>query len=87
MPDIESLRIFDENGKVTKSADKNEVGLTIEDIGLEIFKAGVPSMPYRGGHGYNAFCMVETIRNDTRLPRLPRDRDRGARRSSNSASR
>jgi hypothetical protein len=21
-------------------------------------------MPYRGGHGYNAFCMVETIRND-----------------------
>ena len=63
MPDIESLRIFDENGKVTKSADKKEVGLTIEDIGLEIFKAGVPSMPYRGGHGYNAFCMVETIRN------------------------
>lgn len=65
VPDIESLRIFDENGKVTKSADKNEVGLTIEDIGLEIFKAGVPSMPYRGGHGYNAFCMVETIRNET----------------------
>jgi signal transduction histidine kinase len=65
VPDIESLRIFDENGKVTKSADKKEVGLTIEDIGLEIFKAGVPSMPYRGGHGYNAFCMVETIRNDT----------------------
>ncbi len=65
VPDIESLRIFDENGKVTKSADKQEVGLTIEDIGLEIFKAGVPSMPYRGGHGYNAFCMVETIRNDT----------------------
>ncbi len=64
VPDIESLRIFDENGKVTKSADKKEVGLTIEDIGLEIFKAGVPSMPYRGGHGYNAFCMVETIRND-----------------------
>jgi len=64
VPDIESLRIFDENGKVTKSADKQEVGLTIEDIGLEIFKAGVPSMPYRGGHGYNAFCMVETIRND-----------------------
>jgi len=62
--DIESLRIFDENGKVTKSADKQEVGLTIEDIGLEIFKAGVPSMPYRGGHGYNAFCMVETIRNE-----------------------
>jgi hypothetical protein len=56
--DIESLRIFDENGKVTKSADKLEVGLTIEDIGLEIFKAGVPSTPYRGGHGYNAFCMV-----------------------------
>jgi signal transduction histidine kinase len=65
VPDIESLRIFDENGKVTKSADKKEVGLTIEDIGLEIFKAGVPSMPYRGGHGYNAFCMVETIRNDS----------------------
>jgi signal transduction histidine kinase len=65
LPDIESLRIFDENGKVTKSADKHEVGLTIEDIGYEIFKAGVPSMPYRGGHGYNAFCMVETIRNDT----------------------
>jgi signal transduction histidine kinase len=64
VPDIESLRIFDENGKVTKSADKKEVGLTIEDIGLEIFKAGVPSMPYRGGHGYNAFCMVETIRNE-----------------------
>jgi len=65
VPDIESLRIFDENGKVTKSADKKEVGLTIEDIGLTIFKAGVPSTPYRGGHGYNAFCMVETIRNDT----------------------
>jgi signal transduction histidine kinase len=65
VPDIESLRIFDENGKVTKSADKAEVGLTIEDIGLEIFKAGVPSMPYRGGHGYNAFCMVETIRNES----------------------
>jgi len=62
--DIESLRIFDENGKVTRSADKEEVGLTIEDIGLEIFKAGVPSMPYLGGHGYNAFCMVETIRNE-----------------------
>jgi len=64
LPDIESLRIFDENGKVTRSANREEVGLTIEDIGLEIFKAGVPSMPYRGGHGYNAFCMVETIRND-----------------------
>lgn len=64
VPDIESLRIFDENGKVTRSADREEIGLTIEDIGLEIFKAGVPSMPYRGGHGYNSFCMVETIRND-----------------------
>ena len=50
LPDIESLRIFDENGKVTRSANREEVGLTIEDIGLEIFKAGVPSMPYRGGH-------------------------------------
>ncbi|HEY5999575.1 MAG TPA: ATP-binding protein [bacterium] len=62
--DIESLRIFDEDGKVTRSGDKREVGLTIDDIGLEIFKAGVPSMPYLGGHGYNAFCMVETIRNE-----------------------
>ncbi len=66
VPEIESLRIFDENGKVTKSGDKREVGLTIEDIGLEIFKAGVPSMPYLGGHGYNAFCMVDTIRNEDR---------------------
>ncbi len=64
LPDIESLRIFNEDGKVTKSKDKLEVGLTIEDIGYEIFKEGVPSKAYRGGHGYNAFCMVETIRND-----------------------
>ena len=62
--EIESLRIFDENGRVTRSGDKSEVGLTIDDIGLEIFKAGVPAMPYLGGHGYNAFCMVETIRNE-----------------------
>jgi two-component system NtrC family sensor kinase len=64
IPDIESLRIFDENGRVSKSADPSEVGLTIEDIGYEIFKANIPSTPYRGGHGYNAFCMVETIRNE-----------------------
>jgi signal transduction histidine kinase len=62
--EIESLRIFDEDGRVTRSGDKAEVGLTIDDIGLEIFKAGVPSMPYLGGHGYNAFCMVETIHNE-----------------------
>lgn len=64
LPDIESLRIFDEDGKVTKSADPREVGLTIEDIGYEIFMAGYTSSPYRGGHGYNAFCMVEPIRNE-----------------------
>lgn len=64
MPDIESLRIFDENGSVSKSSDPAEVGLTIEDIGYEIFKANIPSTPYRGGHGYNAFCMVETINNE-----------------------
>ncbi len=64
LPDIESLRIFDEDGKVTKSADAREVGSTIEEIGYEIFMAGIPSTPYRGGHGYNAFCMVESIRNE-----------------------
>lgn len=64
LPDIDSLRIFDEEGVVSKSADPMEVGLTIEDIGYEIFMAGIPSTPYRGGHGYNAFCMVETIRNE-----------------------
>lgn len=64
IPDIESLRIFDENGRVSKSADPKEVGLTIEDIGYEIFKANIPSTPYRGGHGYNAFCMVEAIKNE-----------------------
>jgi len=63
LPDIDSLRIFDEEGVVSKSADPMEVGLTIEDIGYEIFMAGIPSTPYRGGHGYNAFCMVETILN------------------------
>lgn len=64
LPDIESLRIFDEDGKVTKSASPEEVGLTIEDIGYEIFMAGYRSSPYRGGTGYNAFCMVEPIRNE-----------------------
>jgi two-component system, NtrC family, sensor kinase len=64
MPDIESLRIFDENGRVSKSADPREVGKTIEDIGYEIWKANVPSTPYLGGHGRNAFCMVEVIRNE-----------------------
>jgi hypothetical protein len=64
LPDIESLRIFDEEGKVSKSKDPREVGLTIEDIGYEIFKANIPSRPYRGGHGYNALCMVEQINNE-----------------------
>ena len=64
LPDIESLRIFDEDGKVTKSGESGEVGQTIEDIGYEIFMAGIPNTPYRGGHGYNAFCMVEPIKNE-----------------------
>jgi signal transduction histidine kinase len=64
LPDIESLRIFDEEGMVTKSADPADVGHTIEEIGYEIFQAGIPSTPYRGGQGYNAFCMVEPIRNE-----------------------
>ena len=64
LPDIESLRIFDEDGKVTKSGEPDEVGQTIEDIGYEIFMAGIPNTPYRGGHGYNAFCMVEPIKNE-----------------------
>jgi signal transduction histidine kinase len=64
IPDIESLRIFNEDGKVTKSWSPEEVGLTIEDIGYEIFMAGNRSSPYLGGEGYNAFCMVEPIRNE-----------------------
>ncbi len=64
LPDFETLRIFNEEGQVTKSADPEEIGLTIEDIGYEIFHAGVLSTPYRGGQGYTSFCMVEPIRNE-----------------------
>lgn len=70
LPDIESLRIYDEDGQVTKSGDPEEVGLSIEDfaneaIGYEVFKAGALSSPYRGGQGFNAFCMVAPIRNES----------------------
>jgi signal transduction histidine kinase len=40
------------------------LGQTIEEVGYEIFRAGIPSTPYRGGEGYGAFCMVEPIRNE-----------------------
>jgi two-component system NtrC family sensor kinase len=70
LPDIESLRIYDEDGRVTKSGDPAEVGLSIEDfaseaIGYEVFKKGALSSPYRGGQGFNAFCMVVPIRNES----------------------
>jgi signal transduction histidine kinase len=75
IPEIESLRIFNQDGRVTTSADPKEVGLTIEDIGYEIFKANIPSTPYLGGHGQNAFCMVEPIKNEASCLECHEDTD------------
>ncbi len=62
--DFETLRIFDEDAKVLKSADPLEVGLKIEDIGYEIHRAGYLSMPFRSGKGHNSFCMLVEIQNE-----------------------
>ncbi len=75
IPEIESLRIFNQDGRVSTSADPKEIGLTIEDIGYEIFKANIPSTPYLGGHGQNAFCMVEPIKTEAACLECHEDED------------
>jgi two-component system NtrC family sensor kinase len=64
IPEIERVRIFDEEGTINYSADPRETGRKVDDEEFSSFRSSAPPRPIAvetGGH--RAFCMVQPIEN------------------------
>ncbi len=64
IPEIESVRIFDEEGTINYSADPRETGRKVEEEDFRAFRSSTRPRPFAaetGGH--RSFCMVQPIEN------------------------
>jgi signal transduction histidine kinase len=64
VPEIDTVRIFDENGTITFSADPEEVGMAVDSLDYSVYRSKERSRPFKSeGSGHRSFCMVKPIEN------------------------
>jgi len=64
VPEIETVRIFDEDGIIMYSAAPDEVGLPVDALDYSVYKSKEKARPFKSEEGeHRAFCMVQPIEN------------------------
>ena len=64
VPEIDTVRIFDEDGIITYSADPEEVGLAVDSLDYSVYQSKEGARPFKSeGSGHRSFCMVQPIEN------------------------
>ncbi len=64
VPGIRTVRIFDEDGIITYSADPDEVGKAVNDLDYSVYKNEEKGRPFRSeGTEQRAFCSIQPIEN------------------------
>ena len=64
VPEIETVRIFDEEGIIMYSAAPDEVGLPVDALDYSVYKSKEKARPFKSEEGeHRAFCMVQPIEN------------------------
>ena len=64
VPGIRTVRIFDEDGIITYSAEPSEVGKTVDVLDYSVYKSDERGRPFRSeGTEQRAFCSIEPIEN------------------------
>ena len=64
VPEMDTVRIFDEDGIITYSADPDEVGRAVDSLDYEIYQSDKRSSPFKSEDSeHRSFCMVQPIEN------------------------
>lgn len=64
VPEIDTVRIFDEAGIITYSAAPEEVGRAVDSLDYSVYQSEEKSRPFKSeGSGHRSFCMVQPIEN------------------------
>ncbi len=64
VPEIETVRVFNEEGIVTYSAALEEVGLPVDALDYSVYKSKEKARPFQSEEGeHRSFCMVQPIEN------------------------
>jgi len=64
VPGIETVRIFDEDGIITYSADPDEVGRAVDSLDYSVYQSEEKARPFKSeSTGSRSFCMVQPIEN------------------------
>ncbi|MDF1535677.1 MAG: ATP-binding protein [bacterium] len=64
VPEIDTVRVFDEDGIITYSADPEEVGLAVDSLDFSVYQSKERTRPFKSEEsGHRSFCMVQPIEN------------------------
>ncbi len=64
IPDIETARIFDEEGIIMYSANVEDIGKPVSELNYSVFKSEEKERPFKSEEGqHRSFCMIEPIEN------------------------
>jgi signal transduction histidine kinase len=64
VPEIDTVRIFDEDGIITFSAAPDEVGRAVDSLDYSVYLSEEMTRPFKSeGSGHRSFCMVQPIEN------------------------
>jgi len=73
LPDVEKLRVFDEDGRILYSAKLSEIGRLTDELDYAVYRSPERSTPFTSADtGHRSFCMVEPIENEPRCRRCHR---------------
>lgn len=73
LPDVEKLRVFDEEGRIMYSAKVSEIGRLTDELDYAVYRSPERSTPFTSADtGHSSFCMVEPIENEPRCHRCHR---------------
>lgn len=65
LPGVEKLRVFDEEGKISYSAKREEIGRLTDELDYTVYRSPERSQPYQDeGTSYRSLCKVEEIPNE-----------------------
>jgi two-component system NtrC family sensor kinase len=64
VPEIDTVRIFDEDGIITYSAAPDEVGRAVDSLDYSVYQSEEKARPFKSEvSGSRSFCMVQPIEN------------------------
>ncbi|HEY6007154.1 MAG TPA: ATP-binding protein, partial [Geobacteraceae bacterium] len=74
--EIETLRIFDVDGRILHSADAGEIGRGIDDLVMNVFLSGDMAKPFRSEEeGHRSMCRVDVVYNEPACYRCHGDKN------------